>query len=269
MGRPLWVVEFFKKTYRRKDIVFKMTGWPIIGKILKKMVFEDDNLICLPKDNVIEINKSVETGETIVPSKIVEHFIEKSNYRWIMNFCICRESNNCKNYPHEYGCLFLGEAVKGINPKLGRMVSKEEALEYVKKCREAGLIHQIGQNKLDTIWLGIGPGDKLFTICNCCECCCLAGGIQYVPPQIAKQIYHKMPGVEVKVTERCVGCGTCEKVCFLNAIQIMNKKAYINQDLCRGCGRCVEKCPKNAIELTFNDAKCLEKSIKHLSYISV
>ena len=67
----------------------------------------------------------------------------------------------------------MGEAAHGINPQLGRKVSKEEALEHLKKCREAGLVHVIGRNELDALWLGVRPGYKLLTVCNCCHCCCI------------------------------------------------------------------------------------------------
>jgi hypothetical protein len=90
-----------------------------------------------------------------------------------MNTCLCRDAKQCKDYPIDLGCLFLGEAALGINPRLGRGVTKREALEHIRRCREAGLVHLIGRNKLDTVWLGVGPGDKLLTICHCCPCCCL------------------------------------------------------------------------------------------------
>ncbi|MDY6794139.1 MAG: hypothetical protein SWK76_02475 [Actinomycetota bacterium] len=59
----------------------------------------------------------------------------------------------------------------GINPKLGRRVTREEAREHVRRCREAGLFHIIGRNKIDMVWLNIRLGQRLLTICNCCPCC--------------------------------------------------------------------------------------------------
>jgi len=52
----------------------------------------------------------------------------------------------------------LGEAAMRIDSKLERKVTKEEALLHVEKCREAGLVHLMGRNKLDTVWLKIGQG---------------------------------------------------------------------------------------------------------------
>ena len=135
MARPLWFVELIKKTFPNRGMIAKLTKVPIVGRIVDKMLFEGDDIIYLPKDGpfkkVISIGKSIDTSvETALPSRIVEEFIEKANHHWIMNFCICRDSSNCKDYPIELGCLFLGEAVHNINPELGRLVTKEEALEH-------------------------------------------------------------------------------------------------------------------------------------------
>ena len=74
-----------------------------------------------------------------------------------------------------------------------------------------------------------------------------------------------MPGVKVRVNERCVGCGTCTKgICIADAIKIVNKRAVINT-ACIGCGRCIEVCPQEAIEISIEDKEYLEKSIKEIS----
>ncbi|MBD3230950.1 MAG: 4Fe-4S ferredoxin [Candidatus Lokiarchaeota archaeon] len=265
MARPLWFVEFLKRNFKRNKYLAKMTRLPIIGKFLEKG-FEGDNLTVLPKDEtVIQINESIDKqDEFILPSKIVEYFVKKAKYHWIMNFCICRDSSKCENYPSDLGCLFLGEAVLDINPHIGRLVSEQEALEHLRKCRELGLVHVIGKNKLDSVWLGVSDENKLLTICNCCECCCLARGVKYATKRIAN-VYKKMPGVEVKVTNDCVGCGTCQEVCIVDAIQLINYKAVINQIKCKGCTRCITTCPRNAIKLELKDKEFMEKTIQRVS----
>jgi len=263
MARPTWFLKLLQVVYRQRKYMAIMTKFPFIGQFIKRTGFEGDSIICLPKDHVININQSVDLqGSLVLPSKVAEALVEQANYRWIMNFCICRTSNKCKDYPQDVGCLFLGEAVTQINPKWGRLVSKPEALAYLKRCRELGLVHMVGKNKLDSLWLGIDE-KKLLTICNCCPCCCISGGLKTMSPQIA-QYYTKMPGVEVKVTDRCVGCGTCAKKCYLEAIHIINDRARIDTNMCRGCGRCVEACPRKAIELTLTDDQFLQKSVERL-----
>ena len=269
MARPLWFVELLKKAYPGRFFIAKLTKAPLIGKFFGKladeMLFKGDDIFYLPKDQVIQVNQELVRGaEVVLPSQILEHFIEKANYLWIMNFCLCRAGGKCKDYPLELGCLFLGEAVLGINPQLGRQVTKEEAREHVKRCREAGLVHMIGCNKLDTMWLNIGPGNKLLTICNCCPCCCLWGILPDLAPKIGRKV-QRMPGVTVRVTEECVGCGTCTKdVCFVDAIHLVGNRSVITE-ACRGCGRCVSVCPQKAIEISLEDEKFMEKVIDRLT----
>ncbi len=267
MAKPLWFVKLLMITFPTIKFLAKLTRIPILSLIMEKLLFEGDEIYYLPKDKVVNIGKQL-TPQTdiMLSSSLLQKYIEKANYHWIMDFCICRASMECKDYPKTLGCLFLGEAVMDINPQLGRMVSKEEALKHVQKCADAGLVHMIGKNLLDKQWLGVNPGEKLLSICNCCPCCCLWRISPILNPKIGRKI-QKMPGVEVRVTEDCIGCGTCTNgVCFVNAITLINRKAVISKE-CRGCGRCVEACPNNAIKLTIEDKLYIDKSYGNLDKI--
>ncbi|MBN1801871.1 MAG: 4Fe-4S ferredoxin [Candidatus Lokiarchaeota archaeon] len=267
MTRPLWFVNLLKKTFPNVKLIARLTNFPILGKIIDELLFKGDDILYLPCDKVIQVNKKMsQPGEFVLPSQLLEHFVKKAHYHWIMDFCICRSSMGCNNYPQELGCLFLGKATIGINSQLGRMVSKEEALQHLQKCKEAGLVHMIGKNRLDKQWLGVSPGDQLMSICNCCPCCCLWRVSSIIHPKIGKKI-KKMPGVEVSVDERCVGCGICTQgICFVNAIRLVKGRAVIG-DECKGFGRCVSACPQGAIELTLNDPNYVKKSIKRMERI--
>ncbi len=218
---------------------------------MEKYVPADDALVCLPRNNII-IDKDIQRQpDMILPTNVIDHFIDKSSYRAVMNYCICRESNSCKDYPTDYGCLFLGEAARKIHPDMHRPVSKEEAKEHMKRCREKGLVHLVGRAKLDTLWLNIGPHDKLFTICNCCPCCCISLAAPYMAPELTEW-FIRMPGVEVTVTEDCIGCGKCQDVCIYGGLDFSNDKAVIT-DQCRACGRCAEICPNEEIKIIMSD----------------
>ncbi len=265
MARPLWFVEILKKTFPNIRFIAKLTRIPILEKIFDLAMFKGDDIIYLPQDKVIEVNEVVEKQDDMVmPSQVITHFIKKASHLFVMNFCICRSSVQCKDYPIKLGCLFLGEATLGINPQLGRRVTKEEALDHIKQCSEAGLVHMIGRNLLDKQWLGVKPGNKLLSICNCCPCCCLWRIAPIIAPKIGKKI-TKMPGVQVKVNDNCIGCGTCTRgSCFVDAIRIINKRAVISNE-CRGCGRCVNVCPQKAIELTVEDDNFVKISIARIA----
>ena len=265
MSQPMFIVKLIKKWFNQVYVMASITKKPVVGGVVNRALFEGDDMIYLPRDKVLHLNRPLEDPESVVlPSQVVDHFIEKANYLWIMNDCICRDATHCKEYPINVGCLFLGEAAMGINPKLGRPATKEEARQHQRRAVEMGLIQLVGRIKLDKLWLNVRPGSKLLSICNCCPCCCLWGKISLIAPRIGDHI-TKMPGVTVTVSDQCDGCGTCaEDVCFMKAISVTDGRAVISEE-CRGCGRCVSTCPSEAIEFRIEDTGFVQKAIERLS----
>lgn len=52
------------------------------------------------------------------------------------------------------------------------------------------------------------------------------------------------------VTDACVGCEICEKVCPSSSIHVLDGKAVYVPGKCQTCLACVHACPKKAIQLT-------------------
>ena len=58
------------------------------------------------------------------------------------------------------------------------------------------------------------------------------------------------------VIEECISCGTCQRVCPCNSIQMVDvpgrdkKFPQIDYQTCSFCGYCVEFCPKHCIVFT-------------------
>jgi len=276
MGRltPLYSA-LFKRSFDKRFTMAKLTRVPLLGRAMEYAFFEDDDIIILPKDEVakaslrkvrtIQMDKEVEPSNIMLPSQVIEHFISISRYVFLMDHCMCRNSNGCKDYPADLGCIFLGRGTLKIPENMGRMVSKEEALEHLRRCREAGLVHLIGRDKIDSVWLGTGGKENLLSICSCCPCCCLWKMLPDLSSSISATV-TRMPGVSVTVeAEQCNGCGACVKkgICYLNAIRLKDDKASIG-DGCRGCGRCVEFCPQRAIGLHIEESDFLKASIQRI-----
>jgi len=56
--------------------------------------------------------------------------------------------------------------------------------------------------------------------------------------------------ITFKITDECVGCGACIKVCATKAISGEKKKVHvIDQEKCTRCGACEQICPANSIEI--------------------
>lgn len=50
------------------------------------------------------------------------------------------------------------------------------------------------------------------------------------------------------ITDECIGCGSCEDECPVNAISEGEDKYVIDPEACTDCGACADICPVEAIE---------------------
>lgn len=50
-----------------------------------------------------------------------------------------------------------------------------------------------------------------------------------------------------EVTEKCRGCGICQRACPQGCIRLMEKRAVIEQKNCLHCGNCFTGCPHGAV----------------------
>lgn len=66
---------------------------------------------------------------------------------------------------------------------------------------------------------------------------------------------------EVVDTERCIGCGSCLRICAHDAPVIENGRARIDHEKCAGCGRCLAVCPKDVIQPSMGSGS----SVKNLN----
>jgi len=242
MQHPPWRYALAKRLFKQAGRLAPVTRVPVLGKGVHRFFSGGDAGRVIPVDQAIAA-----TDNVVLPSRAVRKAVEAAGHRFLMRECMCRRVEDCSRYPADLGCLFLGEATRTIHPRLGRMVSAAEALEHLDRCRAAGLVHVMGHFRFDALFLEARPFEKLLSICNCCECCC----IFKVFPRLHKPIgdtLKKQDGVEVRVDESCAGCGSCLDACFVNAISIGDMQASISSE-CRGCGRCVSRCPNNAITL--------------------
>jgi NAD-dependent dihydropyrimidine dehydrogenase PreA subunit len=55
--------------------------------------------------------------------------------------------------------------------------------------------------------------------------------------------------------EKCTGCGVCEEVCPVEAVEVSDGVGRIDQDRCNECQACVEACPNGAILMVIESAE--------------
>lgn len=78
-----------------------------------------------------------------------------------------------------------------------------------------------------------------------CNLFCPVGALQSLLYVIAAKLGLNR---ELQINcKKCIGCGSCVKVCPMDAVQLMGKAAHISIYRCILCRECVNKCPAGAI----------------------
>jgi len=226
----------------------------------------------------IPINISLGTYENqIIPMVVLEHFLKKASLRYLVD-CGCRIGKKCTDYDARLGCMYLGKGVAKLDLTLPWRIEKhahlatfEEAMEQAKRAIDSGLVPIMGRYRAEAAMMYALPdeGDML-TICYCCPCCCVQGGVKNSSSALRKVI-KRMEGISVEIDQDlCVGCEDCLDVCIYDGIKIIDGKSHIDQESCLGCGRCERACQNDAISIDIDDYKHVDELIARIeSYVNV
>jgi Fe-S-cluster-containing hydrogenase component 2 len=193
-----------------------------------------------PITRVIPIQSQIKAEQQVLLYEDIRRMFEQANSFQLMN-CICRKEQAILGKP----CKHDSEVCMGFSRHegafdkypLGRIISREEALNVIAKAEEEGLVHLTYNLQ----------GDSYF-VCNCCSCCCLvlrAAKKFNAPYMLAKS--HYVASID---GETCAACGTCaEERCPMDAVVEDNGGYKVQSERCIGCGVCTNTCPTESITL--------------------
>ena len=177
--------------------------------------------------HVIPVEEAISMENHSVSIEHISHWLDKYEGKYAASPCSCRRSRRtfdegCADDPDDW-CIAVGDMADYVveTNKGGHYITKEEALEILKKAEENGFVHQI---------TNIDGQDKIFAICNCNVnvCYALRTSQLYNTPNMSRSAYV------AKVTEQnCVACGKCVEVCPAGAVKL-------GQKLCTKDGKKVE-----------------------------
>ncbi|HBY08919.1 MAG TPA: hypothetical protein DEH22_14500 [Chloroflexi bacterium] len=210
-----------------------------------------------PEDNeaiIIPVSETIRGEESVVlPYQILQPIVEKAAGHFTLNRCPCRNGEGCRSYPHDFGCLFLGEAVKGVSDKIGAQMDVDGALAHVRRGLSLGLVPMIVHASFDATLIGV-PYEKMLAICFCCDCCCTVRHHLRLGPSTFDDTMQRLPGLTVTIGESCIACGLCHAECPVQAIEFVDGISVIDQQRCKGCGICATVCPEGAPQLQMDAA---------------
>jgi ferredoxin len=243
--------------------------WPLMtrGKrwsdlpILKHII---SPFFAYPLNEVTSIPIGVElppSENVVMPTQVVERFLEKASTIVIFDECVCRKKFGCTNHPVHIGCMALGKGADRVHPSHGKRATADEAREHVREAAKAGLIANIAHVWIDVVAFGLPDFKHLMFICFCDDCCCMYRTDMKRPGPTLNRAYHRLPGISIEMKEElCDGCGVCAEGCFAGKIEMTGGRAHILED-CKGCARCVQACPRGALSLKLDDGDVLFKRL--------
>ena len=198
----------------------------------------------IPQMRTIPVQKSITPKHEIGNYDAIRKIIEQNSGPIVILECVCRagtekQGQPCKQTSRKETCMALGEVARSVaeSGKLGRTISKEEALDILQKNQDEGLVLQPSNAQAPN------------AICSCCGCCC---GLLKIHKMIPDPVSHWATNFFAAVDSGlCTGCGLCEERCQVAAMKMDDgqKTAAVDQTRCLGCGLCVVVCPEKAIEL--------------------
>lgn len=238
--------DYFEET---RDFI--QDNYDQILPVFEKMLPLDRTMPILAKtiqgDEInLSINEEIEVPEEVIlPTQKVEELIEKFDDISV-GHCFCRHHRDllgkpCKHTELRENCFTFGKSARYIAEQgFGRSISKEEALDIMKKSEDDGLVHKAFHPHSN-----ISKAET--SICNCCKDCC--GTLEWWRMGIVALINSTNFLSQVD-QNLCSGCGTCVEKCPVDAIELNDSDiAEVNAEYCLGCGVCAHFCPENAIIL--------------------
>ena len=167
--------------------------------------------------HVIPVEKAIPMENESVPVEHISHWLDKYDGKYAASPCSCRQSRKtfdegCADDPEGW-CIAVGDMADYVveTQKGGRYITREEALEILKKAEDNGFVHQI---------TNIDGADKIFAICNCNVnvCYALRTSQLFNTPNLSRSAY--VAHVDKK---NCVACGRCVEYCPAGAVKLGQK----------------------------------------------
>ena len=200
---------------------------PAVASFFERMTFlplEDVTPMVRPGGDgigmhVIPVEKAIEQENEAINLEKISYWLKKYDGHISAGICSCRYSRAalgeaCTDDVEDW-CVQVGDmADYTVETGRAHYITKEEALEIMKKAEQNGYVHQI---------TNIDGKNKIFDICNCNVkiCNALRTSLLFNTPNLSRSAYT------AKVDkEKCVACGYCVESCPSGAVKLGQKLCH-------------------------------------------
>lgn len=192
----------------------------------------------VPHLRTVPIQAEIMPKDSVMPYDDAAAIIA-SRERIALGECICRKLAEGMGDPCSMPmdtCFSFNEwADYYVENGIAHYISKDEALEKLKRNDELGLINQVANSQDPEL------------MCSCCKCHCnLLSSMREAPGPAMEKISNYVCAWDASA---CVSCGACAKRCPLDAHTMTDGKHAFDPARCIGCGLCVTACPAKACTL--------------------
>lgn len=228
-----------------------LTRVPGVETIIKRLALMTDKHPSAGFSIPFNVDLADRGEKVTLPVDLAKQAIREASFRALINKCACRHTFDCKAYPHEFGCMFLGAGARVVVENgIAHEATVEECLAHVDKAAALGLAAGAFWVEVEQYVWGFKDKDRErhLELCFCCSCCCGAFKFEKSAKGRTKHILHKSMGWRCTVGESCTQCGACIEKCPRLLISRGTSRVVID-DECAGCGMCLEACKSGALRV--------------------
>jgi ferredoxin len=188
---------------------------------------------------VIPVEQNIPTDIEVMPYEVASKLLGEAQ-SWGVLDCICRKQRKligeaCE-HPIDVCMIFSRRPNTFDDSTYIKALTKDEALEVLRRAEEAGLVHTVGNQQ-----------HGVYYVCNCCACsCALLRGVTEHGLMSAIEPSAFQAAVD---EDLCTGCELCLDRCQFGALSVVDNLCQVDEKRCFGCGLCVTACQDEALSL--------------------
>ncbi|MFW9951383.1 MAG: hypothetical protein ACFFKA_14795, partial [Candidatus Thorarchaeota archaeon] len=137
-----------------------------VDQFFEEVFLDELNKTKIQQLRTIPIEQEIGVERDIANYDDFRYYLENCGEPIVLNECICRKKNDiigksCEKTDLRESCFSFRSAGQAyLDRGMGRVITKEEALEIIEQAEREGLVLQAGNSQ------------RPMSLCTCCGCCC-------------------------------------------------------------------------------------------------